>query len=102
MQPRGPLVLLATILSLTLAAIVLVVVNSLDRDSPGARAREYQELVGGLGFGSAVDLSRCASSFDPRLGQRCPGDFGPLPGGGYFCPHHAFSILYYRALDGVP
>jgi hypothetical protein len=101
MRPQAPLVLLAAILTLTVAAGVIVLVESGDRGG-AARAKEYQELVGGLGFGPAVDLSRCANSFDPRLCHHCPADFGPIPGGTPFCPQHACSVLYYPALGAAP
>jgi hypothetical protein len=100
MRPQAPLVLLAAILTLTVAAGVIVLVESGDRGT--AAAREYQELVGGLGFGPAVDLSRCANSFDPRMCRHCPADFGPIPGGSPFCPQHACSVLYYPALGAAP
>jgi hypothetical protein len=63
---------------------------------------EYQRLVGGLGVGPALDLSRCPNSFDPRVCPRCTEDLGPLAGSGHFCPQHACSIFYYPALDGDP
>jgi hypothetical protein len=102
MRPKAPLGVLTLILTLVVAAGVLLVVDNRDRDAEAARAKEFQELVGGLGFGPAVDLARCPCSFDPRLGHRCTADLGPIPGGGCFCPHHACSVLYYPALDWVP
>jgi hypothetical protein len=63
-------------------------------------AEEFQCLVGGLGLGPAVDLSRCGFSFDPRLCPDCPLNHEPVPGGIYFCPQHACSILYYPPLAG--
>jgi hypothetical protein len=67
-----------------------------------ARSAQFQDLVGGLGFGPAADLSRCAFSFDPRLCDRCPEDVEPIPGGVYFCPQHGCSILYYPPLVSQP
>lgn len=49
----------------------------------------FQALVGGLGLGAAVDLSRCAAQFDPRVQPPCPLRFGPVPGGSFLCPAHA-------------
>jgi hypothetical protein len=100
MQPKSPYFVLIGIVTLAIGAGAIIGVES--RDRGGARAQEYQHLVGGLGFGPAVDLSRCASSFDPRLCGRCPEELGPIPGGGCFCPHHACSILYYPALRPTP
>jgi hypothetical protein len=101
-RPKAPLVVLCGILILTLGACGILAVESRDRSAEAARAREYQHLVGGLGFGPALDLSRCACSFDPRLCHHCPADLGPIPGGGCFCPQHACSIFYYPALDAAP
>jgi hypothetical protein len=94
-------IVLITTLSLTLLAGVIVGVDSREQGDP-ERSMEFQHLVGGLGFGPAVDLASCPNSFDPRLSCRCPREFGPIPGGGYFCPEHACSIFYYRGLDSMP
>jgi hypothetical protein len=99
MRPQAPLAILAGILLLAVSAAVILAVESRDTGAGAARAEEFQQLVGGLGFGPAVDLSRCPNSLDPRLGRHCPEDLGPVPGGGYFCPHHACSIFQYPALD---
>jgi hypothetical protein len=93
---RAPL-LLALIGGLALAAGLVL---GVDNARPQAeRAEAFQRLVGGLGFGPAVDLSRCAFSFDPRLCDSCPADGEPIPGGVYFCPRHACSILFYPRLQ---
>ena len=63
---------------------------------------DFQQLVGGLGFGPAVDLSSCAFGFDPRLDCSCSQDSGPIPGGSCFCPRHASSILFYPPLEDRP
>jgi hypothetical protein len=59
-----------------------------------AAAAEFQGLVGGLGVGPTVDLSRCAFDFDPRVGSACDGRHEPFPAGDVFCPHHAGSVLF--------
>jgi hypothetical protein len=59
----------------------------------------FQRLVGGVGFGPALDLSGCALGFDPRLDDSCAEDDGPIPGGACFCPRHAGSIFFYPPLD---
>jgi hypothetical protein len=87
---------------LTIGAGAIVVIDNLGPGPEEARAREFQQLVGGLGLGPAVDLGRCPFSFDPRVSHRCPQDLGPIPGGGCFCPRHACSILYYPALETAP
>lgn len=87
--------LLVTLLLLAGAsAAVLVAEEQRQRNSEG-HAAEFQRLVGGLGFGPALDLSGCAFGFDPRLDASCAEEYAPLPGGACFCPRHAGSILYY-------
>jgi hypothetical protein len=97
---RPPLLILAAVLALTCAAAALVLHDSPDR--PDAEAADFQRLVGGLGFGPALDLSRCPNAFDPRLCPHCPADFGPVPGGGCFCPQHAGSLFDYPPVGAAP
>src|SRR5262245_23095823 len=99
MRPKAPFVVLAAIMILAMGAVIVLVVESQGHAAAKHHTREFQEVVGGLGFGPALDLSRCPLSFDPRLCPRCTADLGPIPGGGFFCIHHACSILYYPALD---
>jgi hypothetical protein len=61
-------------------------------------AEAFQRLVGGLGFGPAVDLSACAFGLDPRLAGSCADEGGPIPAGACFCPRHAGSLFYYPPL----
>lgn len=49
-------------------------------------AADFQQLVGGLGFGPTVELSTCAVQFDPRLETTCNAHTGPIPVGGLLCP----------------
>lgn len=97
MSEKGPLVVLSFVLALTAAALVVVLVKGERTPAEAERARAFQQLVGGLGFGPATTLSSCEAAFDPRLCPRCRGDLGPLPGGGLFCPEHACSLLDYPA-----
>src|SRR5262249_51677726 len=99
MQSKASLVLMVGIVALVLGAAGILIVDSLGQKLQAAHGPDYQELVGGLGFGPAVDLARCTCSFDPRLCHRCPEDLGSIPGGGSFCPHHACSILPYPPLE---
>jgi hypothetical protein len=68
------------------------------------QSESFQHLVGGLGFGPAVDLSGCAFCFDPRLDGTCSQECGPVPGGSCYCPRHGLSLLTYppihRSLAG--
>ena len=98
MKPKGPAILLTTITGLAFAAAALMMVEAYPQDGRQARAAEFQRLVGGLGFGPAVELGRCPFSFDPRLGRCCGENFGPVPGGVYFCPQHAGSVFFYPPL----
>jgi hypothetical protein len=100
MQPNAPRAVLAVILVLSCAAAAIVLIESPDRHA--GEGADFQRLMGGLGFGPALDLSRCANSFDPRLCPHCPADSGPVPGGGPFCPQHACSVLDYPPVEAAP
>ncbi len=85
---RGPLLLLAAAVALPgLACAVLATAKPPARQAADAEA--FQRLVGGLGLGPAVDLSRCALEFDPRAGRACALGGEPVPCGSLFCPAHA-------------
>lgn len=94
MESRGSGLLLALLL-LTYAAVAVLVAE--DRTG-GGRSEEFQRLVGGLGFGPAVDLSGCAFGLDPRLEGTCSEEVGPVPGGACFCPRHSASLFSYPPL----
>jgi hypothetical protein len=98
MHPKAPALLLSLVAALTAAAGLVLGLDGWPRARQEARSREFQQLVGGLGFGPAADLSRCPFSFDPRLCPHCPQDHGPIPGGVYFCPHHACSVFPFPPL----
>lgn len=57
------------------------------------RSDEFQRIVGGLGLGPALDLSRCAPAFDPRVGTTCPERVGAVPAGDAFSPDHASAVF---------
>jgi hypothetical protein len=92
---RAAALLFAGLLALTAAAGAALTVGARPPAREEQRAEEFQRLVGGLGFGPALDLERCAFAFDPRLDPGCSEDVGPVPGGGFFCPHHACSVFDY-------
>jgi len=98
MNGRGPALLLAGVLGLALGAAAVSGTGPSPRRQ--AEAAEFQRLVGGLGLGPAADLSQCPFAFDPRICPACPWDSGPVPGGVYFCPQHACSVLFYPPLAG--
>jgi hypothetical protein len=97
MMPYSPRVLLVAVTALALTAMALVVREAVAaRESEGAR--QFQRLVGGLGFGPAVDLSRSSNSFDPRLSPGCSIAEGPIPGGGWVAQRRGFSVFWYPPL----
>ena len=96
---KAPTLLYALILALAAAAGAALALGARRPASEEDRAREFHRLVGGLGIGPALDLEQCESSFDPRLCPACPNDCGPIPGGMFFCPQHACSILDYPPLN---
>jgi hypothetical protein len=77
-RPKGPLTLLSVLAALTLSAAAILVAEAWPGRGAAARDREFQEIVGGLGCGPALDLSRRPSCFDPRLGRWWPQDLGLL------------------------
>jgi hypothetical protein len=97
MNPRTPRLLALALGALVSAALALLATDAL-APAGSEHAEALQRLVGGLGGGPAVDLSRCAFSFDPRVCPDCPLNLDPIPGGKCFCPQHACSILYCRSL----
>jgi hypothetical protein len=99
LHPTTRLLVAALIAALAGAAGLLVAWDGLSPAGGSRPAGEFQQLVGGLGMGPAIDLSRCARSLDPRLYPDCPLNHEPVPGGACFCPQHACGILTYPALD---
>jgi hypothetical protein len=97
MDARGAGVFVALLL-LTAAASAVLIAEGRPRPDRDARGEEFQRLVGGLGFGPALDLSGCAFGLDPRLDGSCSEDRGPVPGGACFCPRHAGALFRYPPL----
>jgi len=93
MESRGVGLLIVLLLLAGAAGAVLVMESRAHRGE--AHAEEFQRLVGGVGFGPALDLSGCAFGFDPRLDGSCAEEDGPVPGGACFCPRHAGSLFCY-------
>jgi hypothetical protein len=100
MRAKPALSILIGVLVLTVGASGLLLLANLEHPAVTGRGNEFQDLLGGLGFGPALDLSRCPQSFDPRLCSHCRQNLEPLPGAGCFCPQHACSIFYYPGLTG--
>jgi hypothetical protein len=95
MISKGLLLLSCGLIVLTLAAAAVVGTGAGTNGNRLAQGREFQQLVGGLGSGPAVDLTICPFCFDARLSRGCQWDQEPIPGGVYFCPEHGCSIFYY-------
>jgi hypothetical protein len=96
---KAPTLLWALLLILATAAGTALALGTRPSAEEDQRLQEFYRLVGGLGFGPALDLAPCEFSFDPRLCPACANDCGPIPGGMFFCPHHACSILDYPPLE---
>ena len=94
MEPRGR-VLLVLLLLLTVAAGAVLIGENRARQRLAPRSEQFQHLVGGLGFGPALDLSGGAFGFDPRLDDSCAEDCGPIPGGAGYYSRRAESVFYY-------
>ena len=91
MGDRSTVFLSAALFALTAAAAAVLVSEAVGgRERPAA---EFQQLVGGLGSGPALDLADCPFAFDPRLAGVCQDEGGPVPGGGCFCPYHAGAVF---------
>ena len=81
----------------TSATVVLVTEYSRRRHSDHREA--FQRLLGGIGFGPALDLSECVFGFDPRLDCTCSQGHDAIPGGSCFCPLHGGALFSYPPLD---
>jgi hypothetical protein len=53
---------------------------------------QFRDFIGGPGGGTAMDLSRCAYGFDPRIESDCSQDLGPVPAAKPFCICHGCSL----------
>ncbi len=74
---RGDGLLLAGVLLLAGSAAAVLALTG--RAGPGAGAREFHRLVGGV----ALDPSACSD---------CARDDGPVPAGAAFCPDGGWSV----------
>ena len=103
MNSTCPRLILASLIGLFVAASAIVLAESRRNPATASRSREFQQMLGGLGLGPAIDLSRCTLAFDPRLGAVCDSQWGPISGGGFVCPHHASSVVDFSpAVEPLP
>jgi hypothetical protein len=89
----------SNLLLIAIAALVVLAVTIWIHDAVTAKQSEemsedFQSLVGGLGFGPALDLSNGSYTYDPRLGDRAELD-EPLPGAAQNGSGNPFSIFSY-------
>tara|TARA_B100000949_G_C14212659_1_gene420930 strand:+ start:108 stop:425 length:318 start_codon:yes stop_codon:yes gene_type:complete len=92
LNPKSPSILAGIVIALAVAAMAAV---SLDWviGRPNPSSEEFQRLTGGLGMGPSLVFSRCKFNFDPRMNDACEEALWPIPGGIYFCSHHACSVF---------
>ena len=93
MEARSRLLFYLLLALVGASGAVLLVEHRIDQRKQSA-TESFQKLVGGLGFGSVLDLSGCAFGFDPRLDGCCSASVGPLPGGACFCGRHGGLLSY--------
>ena len=86
MIPDSSTRLFAIVVILVIAAGAAVGLSRQSVVAGVSDAARFQQLVGGLGFGSSVEMSTCAVQFDPRLEAACDAHTGPVPVGGLLCP----------------
>ena len=90
---RGIAFLLGGVVLLAGAAGLALAAGSSRPDRAATNGREFQALVGGLGFGPATDLSRCGAAFDPRIEGACSWRLEPLPAARGVCVLHPGLLL---------
>jgi hypothetical protein len=98
MHPIKSILVLATIIILVSAALALLVVDAGMQPHRAERSEDFQRLVGGLGFGPALDLARCPAGFDPRLDSGGTDSDQILLGPARICPQQGGSIFHYPPL----
>lgn len=81
--------------ALAAAAGVVLIAGQWSAAEDERQGKEFYHLVGGFGFGPAIDAAACEFSVDPRCCPSCSFDTGPVPGGVFFCPYHACSTFPY-------
>jgi hypothetical protein len=94
---RTPTFILAAIGGLAAASSAVLTAEGLGYNDSRILSRDFQMLLGGLGFGPRVNLAGCATCFDPRAEDRCWGS-GPLETGFTYCPEHSLSVFAYQQL----
>jgi hypothetical protein len=93
-----PHLVLSAIAALGLAVTMVLIEDATAQRRRAQRSEDFQRLVGGLGFGPALDLSRRPNEFDPRLADGSCEDEGRLSGPAMRGPQLSSSIFYYPPL----
>jgi len=88
--------LLGPAMVIVIAAIACLIESNVPHRQRERLARDFQSLLGGLGFGPALDLSESTYGFDPRLNEVCVHDGTPTPGAGCMPPGHVGFVFSYR------
>ena len=85
--------LLLTIIGGAAVAASLIMVFETGNRPRRAAGQQFQEVLGGLGMGCQIDMSRCCWQFDPRLmdGEDPAGD--SLPGLNEISPWHSIALF---------
>lgn len=99
MTSKAPALLLAIILSLTASAIALIAWDAHVARHHEQRSRDFQQVLRGLGLGSALTLSSCEFSFDPRVFPNWRTAHFPIVCSEYFCPRHTSAVFYLRPVE---
>jgi hypothetical protein len=102
MESRSSVLFVVLLLLAGTAGVILAAENQVAQRRQ-AHDEAFQRLVGGLGFGPALDLSDCDFCFDPRLDDSHAAEDGPIPGGACFHPRQAASLSFYSPPEhGLP
>jgi hypothetical protein len=91
--------LLVGLLILVVATALVLIQEASSQPQRTERSEAFQRLVGGLGFGPSLDLTRGEFGFDPRLADHDADDEGPLPGGNRYSGVQGRSIFHYKPLS---
>jgi hypothetical protein len=98
MRSSAPNLVLAAIAALSLFAITVWIHDAVAAQRHEKMSEDFQSLVGGLGFGPALDLSNGTHSFDPRLDGEGADVDENLPGATRSGADNPLSIFRYPRL----
>ena len=93
MRPLAPRLILLALIIMTLLSATVLLCDATAAQHHERMSKEFQTLVGGLGYGPALGLSQRAYRFDPRLCGDSMDTDGPLPRSVAFGARDPFSIF---------